>query len=468
MRGLSFEFDWVDAEGISGPELSATWASLRIQAGSSVLTRVLDSRAKTVRDFVYVPLYPLAEWLASNWWFLTHEFENPAKEGDPDFHRRHALGTSREGYAFPNLEIVPSGARTRLVWDHCPSPWTKVEFLNRGETWVDSSELRETCADLVDQVIRRLVSLGADETFLQEEWNAIQATDAEESKFCRATAGLGWDPYALDDEQRDGVLLLAEKLGALLDEAVPALDTENLYAGWSAIESAVERAKLNSVSLRLLAPLGDEFARNERIGGNPWEVGYGLARRLRGSLDLDGDPLPTMTRMAEALGEDPESIEKVTRLASPFTATPLIDGVITRNDDQLPAFAFRRVGEHGRRFHFCRALVEVLASPGEDALLTRAHSERQQRNRAFAAEFLAPSSGLRKRISREVVDGEDIDELAVEFGVSSRVVEHQIVNHRIARIRQQERSKQMEVGRQSDQSRRMERSFGRPDRGIEP
>ena len=332
---------------------------------------------------------------------------------------------------------------------------------------MDSSELRETCADLVDRVIRRLLSLGVDGTFLQEEWNAIQTADDEESKFCGAAAGLGWDPYALDDEQRDGILRLAEKLGVLLDEAIPALDTENLHAGCSAIESAVEQAKLNSVSLRSLDPLGDELARNERIGGNPWEVGYGLARRLRGSLEVDGDPLPTMARMAEALGEDPESVEKATRPASPFTAAPLIDGVITRNDDQLPAFAFRRVGEHSRRFHFCRALSEVLASPGEDALLTRAHSERQQRSRAFAAEFLAPSSGLRTRISREVVDGEDLDELAVEFGVSSRVIEHQIVNHRIARIRQRELPRQMEVARQTYDSRRTERSPGRTDRGIE-
>ena len=168
----------------------------------------------------------------------------------------------------------------------------------------------------------------------------IQATDREESKFCRAAAGLGWDPYALDDEQRDGILLLAEKLGVLLDEAVPALDTENLYAGWSAIVSAVEQAKLNSVSLRFLAPLCDEVVQNERTRGNPWEVGYGLARRLRGSLNAHGDPLPTMTQLADVLGEDPELIEKVTQPASPFAEAPLIDGVITRNDDQLPALPF--------------------------------------------------------------------------------------------------------------------------------
>ena len=52
MQQLRFEIDWVDAERINGPELSATWASLRICAGDSMVTRVLDERAKTVRDFV--------------------------------------------------------------------------------------------------------------------------------------------------------------------------------------------------------------------------------------------------------------------------------------------------------------------------------------------------------------------------------------------------------------------------------
>ncbi len=461
MPKFSFEIDWVDAERISGPELSATWASLRIRAGDSIMTRVLDERAKTVRDFVHVPLYPLAEWLAANWWFLTHEFKNPAKESDPDFHRRHTLGASREGYAFPNLEVVPSGTRTRLAWESAPSPWTRVQFLDRGEIWVDSGGFRETCADFVDQVIRRLASLGVDETFLQEEWNAIQTADQEESKFCGTAAGLGWDPYALDDEKRDGVFLLAEKLGELLDEAVPALDTEDLSAGWSAIVSAVGKAKLDGLPLQRLGPLCAEAGLQARAGLNPWDVGYDLARRLRESLDLDGEPLPTMTRMAEALGEDPKLLEKVTLSVAFFAGAPLIDGVVTRNDDQSPVFAFRRLGEHGRRFHFCRALAEVLVSPGTDTLITRAYSERQQRNRAFAAEFLAPSSGLKNRISRSVVDGDTIDELAVDFGVSSRVIEHQVVNHQIAQVWQMERAGQIES------SRRMERSNGRSGREIE-
>ena len=184
MPDLSFDIDWVDADGVGGPELSATWASLRICAGDSVITRVLDTRARTVRDYIHVPLYPLAEWLVTNWWFLLHECTNPAKEGDPDFHRRHALRFGREGYAFPDLEMVSSGARTRLMWKRDRHQWSGVEFLDQGIIWVDSGRFQEACAALVDQVIRRLDTLDVGETFLEEEWNAIQSTDEEESRFC--------------------------------------------------------------------------------------------------------------------------------------------------------------------------------------------------------------------------------------------------------------------------------------------
>ena len=435
MQKLKFEIDWVDAERINGPELSATWASLRIYAGDSVITRVLDARAKTVRDFVYVPLYPLAEWLATNWWFLTQEINNPEKEDDPDFHRRHALSASREGYAFPNIEVFSSGGWTRLAWKQGLSPWIKVEFLDQGEIQIDSSEFRDTCAGVVDQVIRRLVSFDIEETFLQEEWTAIQAADRDESEFCEIAAGLGLDPYALDDAKRALVLELAEKLsGAVLEEAVAALDPQTLLEGCSAITGAIAGAKSNGLCLERFESIHQKVCPDKGSAGlQPWKEGYDLARQLRLALELDGTPLPTMPRLAEVIGEAPELLDKVTKPVD-LDGAALVDGVIAWKDDQSPAFGFRHLGEHSKRFHFCRALAEALVSPNTNTLLTRANSERQQRNRTFAAEFLAPSSGLQERISGQTVDGDQIDELADEFGVSSLVIEHQVQNHRIARV----------------------------------
>ena len=109
MPNLEFEFDWMDAGGVAGPELRATWASLRIRAGETAITRVFDGRSRTVREEIFVPIYPLAEWLATNWWFLTHELANPVKEHDPGFLRRHTLGVGMDGYAFPTLRNRAGG-----------------------------------------------------------------------------------------------------------------------------------------------------------------------------------------------------------------------------------------------------------------------------------------------------------------------------------------------------------------------
>ncbi|KGO32810.1 hypothetical protein JT06_18235 [Desulfobulbus sp. Tol-SR] len=62
------------------------------------------------------------------------------------------------------------------------------------------------------------------------------------------------------------------------------------------------------------------------------------------------------------------------------------------------------------------------------------NTERQKRNRAFAAEFLAPADAIRKRLTAGEVSQEDIDDLAGDMGVSPFVVEHQIVNHRLAEV----------------------------------
>ena len=433
MTALDFEIDWVDAEGIRGPELSATWAALRIRASDSVITRVLDERAKTVRDFVHVPLYPLAEWLAANWWFLGHEYENPEKRTEAGFRRRHDLTAGREGYAFPSLEIISCGALTRLAWRRDSSPWTKVTFLEQGENWIDSSEFRASCAGLIDAVVRRLDSLGIEGTFLQQEWSAIQDADKEEIAFCKTAAGLGWDPYALDDVGRNCVLSLADKLGEVLVEAVPALDTENPDADCSAILDAMTKARHNRLALERVRSFHEKSLVLAGTESNPWEAGYRLARHLRQNLGLHEEPLANVETMAAALGEDAKEIQKATTPVS-FNASKLIDAVIVLDDEKNPAFAFRRLGEHSRRFHFCRALAEVLMSPGSDTLLTKAHSERQKRNRAFAAEFLAPSQGLQQRIRRNVVDSDDMSEMAAEFGVSPLLIEHQIRNHRIADI----------------------------------
>lgn len=432
MPEFRLDTEWLDGDGVNGVELAATFASLRIDVGGQPVTEVIDRRARTTRESVYVPLYPLAEWLVTNWWFLVYESENPAKSGEPEFARRHSLGASTDGYAFPNLTVTSSGANTRLAWGGGPSAWTKVEFLNRDDAVVDSSEFLDVCSDLIERVVRRLVEYDIHETFLQEEWAAIQAADADEASFCEVAAGLGWDPYDLDEEQQQQIVRLAHVLGELRTEAVPIVGTADPLHDAERIRSAVRKANSNRLGLERLRPFAESLATGQ-LHGRPWELGYDLARHARQALGLSGQPIRTMDALADALGEDSAALKHAFQPLKPLGQLRLIDAVVAGGEQASYAFGLRSAGESGQRFTFCRALGEAITSHA-DALVTRGDTERQQRNRAFAAEFLAPSRGLRERISRWVVGADEMDDLADEYGVSPYVIRHQVGNHGIAQL----------------------------------
>ncbi len=441
MPEVRFEFDWVDSDGINGPELSTTWAALQIVARDSVITRILDRRSKSVRDFIFVPLYPLAEWLATHWWFLANDYPNSNKLNDPEFRHRHSLNSSSEGYAFPDVQVTSSGTRTLLVWTSGAPKWSKVEFLDQGYASINSAEFRQACSDLIDSVIRRLESSGIENSYLQEEWAAIQSTelDEEELEFCESAAGLGWDPYDLDYSQRDDLLSLSKALGELTSEAVQVVNPSNICDQSSAIVSAIEASKKKRL------PIGHLNSKRENVavsflGNSPWQVGYERARNFRKRLRLDGVPIRDIPNLAKVLDLNLEIVNEVTNPVQGLSKTPLIDGVVMLNDDQSASLAFRQFSDTGKKFGLCRALAEVLLPFQSGALLTQSHSERQQINRAFAAEFLAPADSIRHKVTRQVVDDEEIDDLADEFGVSPFVIKHQIENHRIGKLAEPQRA----------------------------
>ena len=438
MPNLEFEFEWQAAEGIEGRELASTWASFMVRVNDSILTRVVDHTDSRVRERIHVPLYPIAEWLATNWWCLLHESEDRIGVTESSFRQRHALGSSREGYRYPDLQVVSSDTNTRLAWKNDQLQWSCLEFLEReGCQWIDKLEFRDTCARFVDCVVARLSSSGVTDTLLQEEWRAIRDADEDERKFCQTAAALGCDPYSIDQDTQADVFRVEEVLGgAVFQEALPILHTAKLEVELATIERVLRVGKAKSIPLERVHSIRDDVSRAvaEEPADRPWMVGYSLARQVRSRLDLDGTPLPSWRNLGQALGEP--SIEEggVTR-SKAFNRADLLEGVVTSDEHGLPGFAIRPGANSSCRFRFCRGLAELLLSPGADALVTSARSSRQQRSRAFAAEFLAPSAGLEARLPRRILNEDDIGGLASEFGVSPWVIELQVANHGIAQIR---------------------------------
>ncbi len=69
-KGLQLLVDWEPAEGITAPELAATWCRLEVRVAGRVVSAVEDERTSSMRRAIFTSAYPLAEWIAENWWLL--------------------------------------------------------------------------------------------------------------------------------------------------------------------------------------------------------------------------------------------------------------------------------------------------------------------------------------------------------------------------------------------------------------
>ena len=173
--------------------------------------------------------------------------------------------------------------------------------------------------------------------------------------------------------------------------------------------------------------------RTEKIDPHrtPWEQGYQIARTLRHRLGLGDNPQSSDMALARAFWLP--SVRCVS--VNDPSASKLFEAMVDPADGERPGFLTTKSRPEQVRFSFCRGLFEYLTAPGTpSALVTVARTDRQKRNRAFAAEFLAPAAWIRERIDGTQVSPDEMDDWAQELGMSTLVVGHQIENHRLADV----------------------------------
>lgn len=435
MTDLVFDFEWADPLGARGAELRATWARLAIRVDGRYPSRVLDQEVRTVRDSVYIPLYPLAEWIVSNWWRFLFEIESSERAKDPLYERRHNLRWAREGYSLPALACNAVGELLQLRWEPEVLANHRVAFLESGSAYVTLESAQRNLRSFITAVVSRLTASNISDTFLQREWDIVGNTVGEEAEFCIAAATLGLDPYDIDDVVATEIMAVAESMPASVRrEFFSVANRERLSNESTAVTTAIEAARDNRADLRPLRDLRACVPPSDTSNGQaPWELGYSSARELRNALRIGVQPLRSLSELAEALHVDSASF--LSAVVDQAPAVHAYEAIVATNRNASPAFTVSRRHEGAKRFQVCRGLYDYLSGRDDGPwLVTTGLSDRQKRNRAFAAEFLAPASGIRERVSSSIVSGEEVDELAQYFGVSSEAIVHQLANHRIASV----------------------------------
>jgi len=432
MTDVRFEIDWTEAVDYGIPEHDKTFANFSIHVGDNCVTEYVagENGERRIREFIHRPLYPLAEWIAENWWNLLYEAFTQGKTSRKDYSHRHNLRYARSGFALPDLEFQPEGEQVFVNWNDVNLGHYRTRFIGDGHAYLDFDDFRNTLEDFLDSVKNRLAEFGITQTPFQEEWNAICSAGRDERAFCRAAAKLGVYPYALTEEQQQAILETSQIVPeSLQDSFYGAANLSEVRNQAERLRSYIDRLQELDVDGKGLVDLRRQLGSYEKRP-TPHEEGYNFAHLLRTKLEAEDKTFHSLTDLVSAIrlnGHD--ATESVVSWKSSY----LYEALVATNDRKAPGFAVNSRYESGQKFALCRGLFEYLTtSNGEPLLVTKERTSRQKRNRAFAAEFLAPSHLLRDDVSERYVDEEKLEELAGKYGVSTWVIAHQIENHKIA------------------------------------
>lgn len=271
-------------------------------------------------------------------------------------------------------------------------------------------------------------------TRLEQAWEAVKSCmdDPEESAFCRAAAMQGMDPYTLEQEEEARLLRAAATIPeSLHDDFFHVAAWDELDDQAACLAQDLRWIQDQTGRLSRLAQLRTDIAPpNMRL--MPWGQGYALARELDRTLGRNGQRVSSIEELGGWLGLPRQGLEQAVRTQTTSTG---IEALVGENEQGSPGFVLKPLNRpENTMLSFCRALCEYFLSPGMPRLVLDANTERQKRNRAFAAELLAPADKIQAMLSGTETSGEEIDEIAYTLGVSSYIVAHQIENHGLARV----------------------------------
>lgn len=420
---LKFKLDWdtVD-ESVRTQELRATWGRVEIWVGDSCATLAEDLSTGSTRRSITVSLYPLAEWIAFNWWLI--KFDSRVSEPSVRALRRN-IKSSGDGFIWPDIEIAPVGPVSSIRWSPIqPLAGDTVRYLTSGERWVDSAQLEHSLTRLVQAVITRLEESKIFDTSLQKEWSALGLLDDEETEFCEASARLGLDPFSEGQDTfgsiEDAFSNLSE---GVRNDFLDVVKPDSILPALAAVRKSLDRAGSSPVARTdqfspELVSQAMQDAGSVQPGVPPWVVGYAAARNVRSHLGLrPTDPLENM----------PVNVSVETADAPEFSGV----GKCVDKDALIYLVLLRDMREPSRRFAMSRALWHGAETKGRDGyLLTNARTSRQQIGRAFAAELLAPGAGIRELLPGDAraAAPEELAVVAEHFRTSGMVIGHQVEN----------------------------------------
>lgn len=410
--------DWI-SDADPDPRYSSTCAEFVINVNDIKVTRQYDAWSRTVTDRARLPLYPMAEWFAYNWW--RHRYEAAFEGGETaplSWLVSHDTAAIGHGIIWPRLRFASDDFSMNISARALRNaPWEPVRYLNEiTSEAVERFHFDLAVESLISSVLSRLDALGVSAEPLRAIWSDVLAerSDDEISDWRRWEARLGYDPDQAPESVMNEIDGLAVRAGrGAAWEIAPIIGNSATYT--------LERISAIHDSAGLEARLpkaADEIAR-----GKPWEVGRKLAFNARRGINKISGPLCDQD-LLEMLGAPREAFSMVTAIPGPISLG------VRESEGGISKLLFRRRNRPGQRFEAARFLAEALTSVDDDIWLplTDRGTARQKMQRAFAAELLIPIDDLRNEFGNNFTE-EKCEHLSEDYGVSELAIKSHLANH---------------------------------------
>lgn len=398
-------------------------AEIRIAADRELLTRFLDLEKGGQRDHFRASAVSLAFWLADNWWRLRYESLDGSTPS-VNWRLRHELSSASGGTFWPSLMIHSSGENVQLTpafsrhLETSPlrylAPDTTSVSGRAFENGIDRffDQVRETCASALDgAAIAELIAT------LQDERD-----DETLASWRRVEARLGYDPDTVPEPIMRALGRLERRVGSsAIEEAASATPGSRSAV---ALEDVLGAADASEVLVDLSAAHGLMPPANDTTLWAPWELGRRTAQYLRRQRDFGLGPI-RLKAFSDLLGATKET------LARPATARKLPYSARVEHKANHHKVALGSVVSRDRRFELSCALGDEIWSKSQFGIISKAKTDRQKFQRAFAQNLLAPFDGIRQHLDTDNLDDLAIDGAAKTFHVHPNVIKRVLILERV-------------------------------------
>lgn len=403
------------------PEGSDDVADITISLGRNVLSKIVDSKENSIRDYFRASATGVALWFAENWWRLRSETIAGSSAPTINWRLRHELNAAQGGALWPPVTIYSVGDRIAFV----PSIGKRTfdgpqYYLESDVAMVQADDYESELDNYFESVLAhcaRTVDGAALRSLLTQI--AVERKDPELAAWRRLEACLGFDPDAAPDEVINSLVELENITGeGGVEEAAraqPGVDAPQQ------LRRAIEAARESTVRIDLSLAEGITRHRELPLYASPWQMAETAVAELRSIIGVPRGPIEhtDMEEIFKARWTDLKSATATARNL-PY-ATRLGD----ENDARV---ALQTQKSCDRRFELARQFGDrVWQKNSNFGVVSRSKSDRQKFQRAFATNLLCPINDLQQALDVNSPTQEAMEKVASKFKVHPSVVRNQLV-----------------------------------------